>query len=558
MEWTEKDQIRLDKSAEWLHSNMDKKGTPEWTTVVSATKELRSRHKAQNSAKNEPAEGGFGLDKAAGVVADKVKAGLYGLQDALFMGADDEINAGIQWAKGKLTGENEASFSDNLTAQQEGKKQLEADNPYAFSTGQAASMFAVPAATANAVRSGTNALRSAEAFQAANPIKSNAVMGAVGGYNSGENTEERLQNMAVGGVLGGALGKVASSSVVKPDEPISMAEKRVLSKAKAKMEGTDFKASSVVDADRTLEGVRDGIKADLALIKAKARKQLSEDDMAKFNGIVASGQKKTPFTNPEEAEWVRGKLGGDLGEYTQDLLDEARVIESKFPNRQGMLPMSIAGSVADAATNRTSHGAWNAFSRSIIGAPLRAYGERSNSFNKAMKSLDKTGEAIAPSTLEAHRKGLLQGTSKAATAREKLQVIDSFKGFDIEDPSELLRYVDEIEAPRLTKLDVKSDGQKGQGTGLAGSLLRENGVSPHSLASAALEVAEEQGLPLQKAWTLFQGESNRNNLSFLKEVRRKLQDNGQWRDSSGVAQANRKAHSKRSTLQVRRDLKGNK
>lgn len=178
-----------------------------------------------------------------------------------------------------------------------------------------------------------------------------------------------------------------------------------------------------------------------------------------------------------------------------------------------------------------------------------------NTVNRAKKGMELS--KYADLDLVAKEKDTLSKMAAKATAKAKKDNIEFFKGYDIEspDPSEIRRYVDEVEIPRLEKLGVKPTGEPTEGVGLIGKIYGENGSSPKHILQAALDVAEEQGISSEKVWNLLRHNKKVGDSEFTALVTGKLKDRGQWTVQPSVLFKNQKAHSRQSTFNVLQNRK---
>lgn len=440
---------------------------------------------------------------------DALYAGARGLQDALFAGADDELSA-LGGAMVDFASGDGWTYSERHKALNSAKEKIKADNPIAYGTGEGLSLFA-----------------GAGAAKAAGKLPQLA-----------EAVPDKLKLFGAG-------------SVANPSD--ELIDQRVLTKAKEKLRGTAQSPTNVVDADMTMNSVMVKNNKDIDLLLSEAKKAGTSDvDLAELKGIVTASKRKTAFTNPAERERARTVLGGDAGDYLADLIDENSQIYSKYGSREKLLPKGLLGTIADVGTSRTDHGAMRVVANTAL-YPLKRLGERRNALNKGLNKLTP----VSDEAMEAQRKQGLEGLSKARGAKEKLEAIEFFKGYDVNspDPAELQRYVAEAELPRLDKLGVKPTGEATEGVGLLGKLYGENNVNPQHAIQAALDVADEQGISLDKVWNLMRHNKKVGDSEFTALVTNKLKDRDQWTVSTDVKFKNRKAHSKRSTFTVRHEGK---
>lgn len=274
---------------------------------------------------------------------EKVKAGLHGLQDALFLGADDEINAGIQWAAGKLGLGEDESFAEKHKQLSSAKKKLQAENPYAYGTGQGLSMFTGYGAA--------KALPEAAKAMSKHPVLVGAGTGGVSGYNDGDNLEDRLTGGATGVALGYGLSRLGASP-----EYMKEADKRLLARAHTKL-SPEFDPKNVDDAVKIMNGVKDDLTADLSLLADRAKQAgLTATDQKRLSKLLSSAGKKHSVVGEADKDWVREKLGGSLGRQAVDLLDESNAYSSSFASNRDLLPDDFGGVVSEAANSRVGAG----------------------------------------------------------------------------------------------------------------------------------------------------------------------------------------------------------
>ena len=298
-----------------------------------------------------------------GGVLDKVKTAAYGLQDMLFLGADDEINAGIQTAKDWITGEDNGTYGEKQKAFADGKKQLQEDNPAAYATGQGLSMF-----------TGYGAVKAVPAmaeYAMGNAIKTGGMTGATYGYNSGDNTEEnpndRLEGAAIGGVVGTALpaamvGAGHIPKVVKDTlsfekfTPTTEAEKRLLGKVKAKVDASDMDTASLQEATKAVNSTDSQINKDLVTVIDLKKKEMSPEGTAYVKRILSNARNKTEFISDDEIEQAAKYIGGTEGKAFKSLAQEKNVVTKHFANQQDIAPSGFLGTLADDASAPVSKG----------------------------------------------------------------------------------------------------------------------------------------------------------------------------------------------------------
>ncbi len=236
--------------AEWLVANEDKRGTPEFDTVVEAYKAARAGAPAAAPQSAPKAPPGPDVDSTWGTYAGNLARQA---AQGLSFNFGDEIAAGARSLFGDET------YDQALADERAKIEEFARRNPGASLTanfgGALAGGLGAGLAVRGAAKAGNALAGRALGWGTSNPIKAGATAGtasgAVGGFGEGEGTDtedglgNRLEGALKGGVLGAGLGTVAGAAsaaipgvtkafkqyVTKDEDAVRQAAEREVAKA---------------------------------------------------------------------------------------------------------------------------------------------------------------------------------------------------------------------------------------------------------------------------------------------------------------------------------------
>lgn len=522
---------RLERYAQWLVEHQDEKGTPAFEKVAEAYRYLRSQS-------NQTAPDW--QDKAA----EMLKAGLYGLQDALTLGADDEINALWKTALKKLKGE-QADLGEQMKAEAAAKRQMQTEHPYVWGTGAGVGTLA-PYSALNKAFKGAKAL---------SPALAGAVTGAAQGYNSEDGAmAERLKSAAVSGAIGGVLPKAldahaGSAGRVKkwltpsslPDDPHE--REALLRFAKRLDEAGAKPTGSTVEALRKVKAALNANNQDLRQILDALKKEHADNPVAlsEIQELRQSLGNQTADINQANLESVK-RLAGDntaLKDALDMLATERDAAKRHMGNTSALFDETLAGEIGDAASRGYGRvGLFKMGTRLPVADLFFEAAQKGNRYNKALKALRKLDTPVpSPDTA---RNLMAEGVRKARL-RQALRKL----GMDEVTPDGLSQYASTLKR-RMERSGIEPKGEPVQGFGLLGQLYTENGVDPDVFIRTSMEVARKEDIPLEKLAVLISESASKEGKQLMSKIRAALQEKGLWQAPDTV----------RERFELRRKLMG--